>query len=217
MSEINLLESYPRAKRPIAANRAADVSQQAVARRFGREYFDGDRTQGYGGYRYDGRWVPIATRLAAHYGLRAGHRVLDIGCAKGFLLHDLKQAAPGIEVVGVDVSSYALEHAMEDVRGALVRGSADRLPFADRSFDLVLAINVLHNLDRPRCIEAFREVERVARGDRFVQVDSWYNEEQRENLMKWVLTAVTFYEPDGWRALFAEAGYAGDYFWTITE
>ncbi len=215
--EINLLSTYPRARRPIAANRAADLTQQQVARRYGQEYFDGDRTQGYGGYRYDGRWVPIARRLADYYGLQAGDRVLDVGCAKGFLLHDLKAAVPGLEVVGLDVSTYAIEHAMPDVRGRLVRGTASALPFETGAFDLVLAINVLHNLERPLCVDGLRELQRVSRGGRFVQVDSWYTQDQRENLMKWILTAVTFFEPDGWRQLFAEAGYSGDYFWTITE
>ncbi len=217
MSEINLLESYPQAKRPIGANRAADLRQQAVARQFGREYFDGDRMQGYGGYRYDGRWVAVARRLRANYGLHDGDRVLDIGCAKGFLLHDLQQEVRGLTVVGLDISSYALTHAMDDVRRFVVRGTAQTLPFCDRSFDLVVSINTLHNLDRSACIEALREIERVSRGGRYVQVDSWFNERQRENLMKWLLTALTFGEPESWRRLFAEAGYSGDYYWTITE
>jgi len=217
VSEINLLDSYPRAKRPIAANRAADRRQQAVARQFGPEYFDGTRMQGYGGYRYDGRWVAVARRLRDHYGLRDGHRVLDIGCAKGFLLHDLRQGVRGLTVVGLDISPYALTHAMDDVRPLVVQGTAQALPFCDRSFDLVVAINTLHNLDRPACIEALGEIERVSRGGRYVQVDSWFNDQQRESLMKWLLTALTFCEPEGWRRLFAEAGYTGDYYWTITD
>src|SRR5512132_872925 len=102
--EVNLLDRYPRAKRDIASREAAVPSQRDVARRFGKEYFDGDRGQGYGGYRYDGRWIPIAERMRDFYGLRAGHRILDVGCAKGFLLHDFRQVVPGVRVVGVDIS-----------------------------------------------------------------------------------------------------------------
>jgi SAM-dependent methyltransferase len=215
MAEINLLESYPRARRPLG--RATLPGKPDIAKRYGREYFDGDRTEGYGGYRYDGRWVPIAARIRDHYGLTGAHRVLDVGCAKGFLLHDLKAAVPGLSVVGLDISEYALAHAMSDTQGRLVRGSADRLPFGDGEFDLVLSINVLHNLERARCIAALREIARVGRRQSYVQVDSWLSEEQRENLARWVLTAVTYYDPEGWRQLFAEAGYHGDYFWTLTE
>lgn len=217
MGEINLLESLPRSRRPIAANRAADPAMQTIARRFDREYFDGDRTQGYGGYQYDGRWVPVAERFRDYYGLQAGDRVLDIGCAKGFLLHDLKRAVLGLEVYGLDVSAYAIASAMSDVRPRLLKATARALPFGDCSFDLVISINTLHNLEPLACVEALREIERVSAGGKYIQVDSWFNDAQYENLQKWVLTALTFCDPQGWRELFDEAGYTGDYYWTITE
>jgi ubiquinone/menaquinone biosynthesis C-methylase UbiE len=106
---------------------------------------------------------------------------------------------------------------MESVVGQLARGSADALPFADCQFDLVIAINSLHNLPRDRCTIALCEMERVGRGHKYVQVDSWLNEEQREAFERWQLTAQTYFDPNGWRALFAEAGYRGDYYWTLTE
>jgi cyclopropane fatty-acyl-phospholipid synthase-like methyltransferase len=217
MREVNLLDAYPRSKRPIAEREAAVPRERSVAQKFGREYFDGDRTQGYGGYRYDGRWVAIARRMSDYYGLKPGDRVLDIGCAKGFLLHDLLQVVPDVAVFGLDVSQYAVEHAMDDVRRRVVRGTADALPFPDRSFDLVVSINTIHNLDRERCAAAVREMERVSRRAKYLQVDSWLDETQRQNFERWVLTALTYFEPDGWRRLFADAGYTGDYYWTLTE
>jgi len=146
-----------------------------------------------------------------------GDRVLDVGCAKGFLLHDLRQVVPGLDVVGLDISGYAIAHAMPDVRPRLVRASAEHLPFADRSVDVVISINTVHNLDRPACVRALVEIERVSRGHRYVQVDSWLNEVQREKFERWQLTALTYSDPAGWRRLFAEAGYHGDYYWTVTE
>jgi len=217
MSEVDLLDRYPRTTRDIAARAAAAPAQRAVARRFAREYFDGDRGQGYGGYRYDGRWVAVAERIRDYYGLGSGDRVLDIGCAKGFLLHDLRQAVPGLRVTGLDISSYALDHAMESVRPGLVLASADDLPFADNAFDLVVSINTVHNLERSDCRRALAEMERVGRRHRYVQVDSWLTESQREKFERWQLTARTYSDPDGWRRLFVEAGYTGDYYWTVTE
>jgi SAM-dependent methyltransferase len=217
VKEMNLLDAYPRARRPIAEREAAAPREREVARRFGREYFDGERTQGYGGYRYDGRWVAVAKRLRDFYGLRGGQRVLDVGCAKGFLLHDLADATPGLRVAGLDISAYALAHAMERVQPHVVVGSAAQLPFADRSFDLVISINVAHNLPLDACREAIREMERVSRGGKYLQVDSWLTEEQRRNFERWQLTALTYFDPDGWRGLLAEAGYTGEYYWTVTE
>ena len=217
MREINLLDSYPRAKRPIAERAAAAPAQREIARRFGQEYFDGDRTQGYGGYRYDGRWVAVAKRMRDFYGLKAGDRVLDVGCAKGFLLHDLREVILGLRVAGLDISRYAIENAMETVKTCLAVGSVDALPFADKSFDLVISINTVHNLELERCKEAIREMERVGRRNKYLQVDSWLNEEQRQNFEQWQLTARTYFDPDGWRRVFAAAGYTGEYYWTITE
>ncbi len=217
MREVDLLDRYPRAKRDIASRAAAVPSQREVAKRFGKEYFDGDRGQGYGGYRYDGRWVPIAERMRDFYGLRAGDRILDVGCAKGFLLHDFRQVVPGVRVAGVDISEYAVIHAMDDVRPFLIVASADALPFPDAAFDLVVSINTAHNLERPRCVQAIREMERVSRSHKYLQVDSYLDDEQREKFERWQLTALTHFDPEGWRRIFAEAGYAGEYYWTITE
>jgi len=214
---VNLLDSYPRTRRPLREREAAKPLQREIAKRFGREYFDGDRTQGYGGYRYDGRWVAVAERMREFYGLTSGQRVLDVGCAKGFLLHDLRGVISGIRVAGLDISAYALECAMPEVKPFLVQGSADALPFPDQSFDLVISINTVHNLDLDRCARAIREMERVSRKHKYLQVDSFLTEEQRENFERWQLTAVTYFPPDGWRRFFSEAGYTGDYYWTITE
>jgi ubiquinone/menaquinone biosynthesis C-methylase UbiE len=161
--------------------------------------------------------MPVAERIRDEYGLLPGQKVLDVGCAKGFLLHDLCEVVPGLRVSGVDVSDYALTHAMPGVRRFLVQGSADVLPFADRTFDVVISINTLHNLPHARCIGAIREMERVGRKHRYLQVDSWLSDEQRENFERWQLTAVTYFDPQGWQELLAAAGYTGDYYWTLTE
>ena len=219
MREANLLDLYPRSKRDIDERAAAVPHQRELAKQFGREYFDGDRTQGYGGYRYDGRWVGIAERFRDHWDLRPGARVLDVGCAKGFLLHDFRAVLAGVQVFGLDISAYAIEQSMEDVRRRIVRGTAAHLPFADATFDAVICINTVHNLPRDLCVNAVREIERVKRpgGHSYIQVDSWLSEAQRVDFERWQLTAETYYAPDGWKELFAEAGYTGEFYWTLTE
>ncbi|MGI8792796.1 MAG: class I SAM-dependent methyltransferase [Acidimicrobiales bacterium] len=218
MPEVDLLARYPQTRRDVRARSDAKTPENvAAAKRFGREYFDGDRSTGYGGYRYDGRWVPVAEDIVAHFGLNAASSVLDVGCAKGFLLTDLRQVVPGIEVFGLDISEYGLRHARPEVGARCVRGNARDLPFADGAVDVVLSINTLHNLDRVGCVQALREIARVGRHGSFVQVDSYRTPEQRKLFLEWVLTAETHADPRGWEQLFAEAGYAGDYGWTIVE
>lgn len=216
MAEINLLRSLPQSKRNVQARGTAKTADHiARSREYGEMYFDGPREYGYGGYRYDGRWQPVARDIVSHFGLRPGDRLLDVGCAKGFLVKDL--LALGIDAYGVDVSEYALMHCEPETVGRLHLGTADRLPFPDGCFSAVLSINTVHNLPRDRCLIAMREMERLAPGKGFVQVDSYRTPEQKEIFESWVLTAKHHDYPDGWLELFAEAGYAGDWYWTIIE
>jgi len=218
MKEVDLLRALPRVKRNIQKRKEAkDSAVVVISRQYGQMYFDGPREYGYGGYHYDGRWIPVARDIVAHFGLRPGMRVLDVGCAKGFLVKDLLKVCPGLEVFGLDISLYALRNCERGAIGRLCLGNAERLPFPDASFDCVLSLNTVHNFPRPRAIEVVREIERVSSGRAFVQVDSYHTPEQKEIFESWVLTAEFHDYPDGWRLLFKAAGYTGDYFWTIIE
>jgi SAM-dependent methyltransferase len=187
------------------------------AKEFGFDYWDGDRKFGYGGYRYDGRWRPVAEAMAAHYGLRAGSRVLDVGAGKGFLLYELTQVVPGIEVRGLDVSRYAIENAKEEMTAFLDEGNAISLPYEDRSFDLVLSLNTLHNL---RCYDlekALKEIVRVGRGAGYLVNDSYRSEEEKVNLLYWQIACESFFTPQEWEWWFGLCGYSGDYSFIFFE
>ena len=191
-------------------------ADQAVARRFGEEFFDGDRRHGYGGFAYHPRfWQPVVPTFRDYYGLTGESSVLDVGCAKGFMVRDLKELIPGISVNGIDISDYAIECAEDDIRHDLEVADARELPFGDASFDLVVSINTIHNLDREGVVQALGEIERVSRSFSYVTVDAYRNEEERERMMKWNLTARTILSDSEWVGLFAEAGYKGDYYWFV--
>jgi protein-L-isoaspartate(D-aspartate) O-methyltransferase len=190
---------YPKAQ-------AADL-----AKKWGYEYWDGDRRTGYGGYRYDGRWLSLAQSMAAHYKLGAGDRILDVGCGKAFQLYEFTQAVPGIKAAGIDISAYAVEHAKGEVRTYLKVGSAAELPYDDNCFDLVFSINTLHNLHTYDLEKALHEIERVGRKHKYICVESYRNEEEKANLMYWQLTCEGFYTPEEWQWWFGLSGYTGDY------
>ncbi len=216
MSQIDLLSALPKVKRNVKARSTAKNPEVVrISKQYGEMYFDGPRDYGYGGYRYDGRWVPVAKDMVAHFALKAGDRVLDIGCAKGFLVKDLMQVCPGLEVYGLDISEYALRHCEPEVVGRLHLGNADHLPFPDNSFDAVISLNTIHNFQRGGVLNAMREVQRVSGGKAYVQVDSYHNPEQKAVFESWVLTAEFHDYPEGWITLFEEAGYTGDYNWTL--
>jgi ubiquinone/menaquinone biosynthesis C-methylase UbiE len=153
--------------------------------------------------------------LQQHFALTKNSSLLDVGCAKGFMLHDLVEAIPSITVKGVDVSEYAITHAMEDLKPHIQVADARELPFDDKSFDVVIAINTIHNLDRDDCGMALQEIERVSRKGSFVTVDAYRNEEEKERMYAWNLTAKTIMSVEEWVAFFEEVGYTGDYYWFV--
>ena len=190
---------YPKAK-------AAEL-----AKKWGHDYWDGDRRICYGGYKYiPGRWAPVARAMAEHYGLKAGDRVLDVGCGKGFQLVELQNAVPGLIVCGLDISEYALENAHESVKDSLIFGTAAKLPFPHNHFDLIFSINTLHNLRNYELYSALKEVQRVGR-QKYICVESFRNEQEKANLLYWQITCAAFCAPEEWEWWFGITGYTGDY------
>lgn len=215
--EIDLLVNYPRTKRNVEERGATKTEEdRRIARQFGKEFFDGDRQHGYGGFNYMPRfWQPVIPTFQQHWGLTSGSSVLDVGCAKGFMMHDMAELIPGITVKGIDVSAYAIENAIDDMKPHVQVADARKLPFPDKSFDVVISVNTIHNLERDDCAQALREIQRVSRKGGFVTVDAYRNAEEKERMYAWNLTARTIMSVDEWVAFFKEAGYTGDYFWFI--
>ncbi len=215
--EIDLLANYPKAKRDVASRGQEKTElDRSIARQFGKEFFDGDRSTGYGGFSYSPRfWQPVIPTFQQHWSLTSNSSVLDVGCAKGFMMHDLAELIPGINVRGVDVSGYAIENAMADMKPFVEVANATNLPFENDSFDVVISINTIHNLDRDDCLKALQEIERVSRLGAFITVDAYSNEEEKERMYAWNLTAKTIMSVDEWIKFFKEAGYTGDYYWFI--
>lgn len=215
--EIDLMVNYPRTRRDVSGRAESKTEEdRRLARQFGRDFFDGDRKNGYGGFNYHPRfWQPVIPTFQAHYGLTGASSVLDVGCAKGFMLHDFAEMIPGITVKGVDVSQYAIETAIEDMKPHVQVASAVSLPYPDKSFDLVISVTTVHNLDRDECATALREIMRVSRGHAFITVDAYRDDAEKERMYAWNLTAKTIMHVDEWKAFFAEVGYTGDYYWFI--
>mgnify|MGYP001619685170 CR=1 FL=1 len=216
MTEVNLLDLYPNLNRDVEWRfKNLTNEQREMARQFDREFFDGDRLWGYGGYVYDGRFIKVVLRFKDYYGLTSGSSVLDVGCAKGFMLYDFMNIILGIKVAGIDISSYALSKAPIAVKPFLKLGNAKDLPFADHSFDLIISINTVHNLELEECKKAIAEIERVKKKHAFLVLDSYRNAREEDRMRKWNITGKTILSVDEWIGLFNEVGYTGDYYWFI--
>jgi len=234
--EIDLLRSYPKSTRELGDRRKRKLSGKGYinlensninnsdtffeqlllkkAREFGEIYFDGDRLYGYGGYFYKKKyWNGVAIDIIENYQLKPGSKVLEVGCAKGFLLNDLLNNIPELVVRGIDISDYAVKNSMESVRNLVSVGDAKDLPFEDNEFDLVLSINTLSELEEWDCRKALKEIQRVTKKDSFVTLNSWDNDESKDRFTDWNITAPTNFSKKRWIKIFSEESFEGDFNW----
>ena len=215
--EVDILSNYPKAKRDLSARlESKSEESRKIGRKFGFDYFDGDRNHGYGGFSYNPKfWQPVIPTIVENYKIGNSSKVLDIGCAKGFFLYDLKLAFPEVNVTGVDISEYAIANSIPEIKPYLQVGNATKLPFENNYFDFVISINTIHNLNREDCAVALQEIERVTKGNSFITVDAYRNDEEKARMEAWNLTALTMMSVDEWKQFFLEVGYTGDYYWFI--
>ena len=188
------------------------VEAMKKAKQYGFDYWDGDRRFGYGGYKYmQGRWAKVAQQLIDLYGLRAGSKILDVGCGKGFLLYEIQLLQPGIEIHGFDISQYGLENTHPDLKAKLfIHRAQETFPFQDNFFDLVISLGTLHNLHIFELEVAVSEIERVGKQG-YIMVESFRNELEMFNLECWALTAESLMDVDEWKWIYDRFGFTGDY------
>ncbi len=212
-------ELHKQTKRDYIGRVTADDKAECAktAKLYGYDYWDGDRKYGYGGYHYDGRWRGVAERIAKHYQLKPGQKVLDVGCGKAYLLYELTQVVPGLIVKGIDLSEYALSHAKDEIKQNLEYGRAQELPYQDHEFDLVISLTTLHNLKVYELKKAIQEIERVSKGNSYIMVESFRNDREEVNMLYWQLTCASYYSVEEWEWLYQEWGYTGDYSFIFFE
>jgi ubiquinone/menaquinone biosynthesis C-methylase UbiE len=183
-----------------------------LAKQWGHDYWDGDRRINYGGYKYmEGRWEKVAKAMADHYRIKPGDKILDVGCGKGFLMFDWTKVVPGVEMYGIDISTYAIDNIKEEMKDRVQVGNATSLPWPDQHFDLVYSLNTLHNLHNYELDPALREIERVGKKNKYICVESYRNEVEKANLLYWQVTCEAFNSPEAWDWWFKQTGYTGDH------
>ena len=216
-NEIDLLAKYPKAKRDLTQRLESKTEKvRSVARKFDKEFFDGERKFGYGGFSYNSRyWSEVVKDFSNYYNLNDGSRILDVGCAKGFMLYDFYKLNSNLDLHGIDISKYAIDNSVPEIKDKLQVANATKLPYEDNFFDLVIAINTIHNLDKDECGIALKEISRVSKKNAFVTVDAFNNEDEKKRMYAWNLTAKTIMSIENWKKFFSDKKYSGDYFWFI--
>jgi len=212
--ELDLVTSLHMATKRNYLGRMNDSKVEAmiIAKQYGVEYWDGDRKYGYGGYKYiPGRWAPVASKLIEIYKLKAGSKILDVGCGKGFLLYEMQLLEPGLEIHGFDISQYGLDNVHPNLKANLfIHRAQDEYPFEDKSFDLAISLGTLHNLHIYELKSAIAEIERVGKQG-YIMVESFRNELEMFNLECWALTAESIMDVDEWKWVYNQFGFQGEY------
>lgn len=188
------------------------VGCMVEAKKYSKNYWDGDRKYGYGGYKFiPNYWKPLAKKLINDYRLSKKSKVLDIGCGKGYLLYELKKMIPEITIVGIDISNYAIKNSHPYIKKYLTKKDARKpLCFKNKFFDLSISLGTFHNFKNYELEIAIQEVSRISRNS-YIMVESFKNDKELFNLQCWALTANTFLDNKEWSYLFKKLNYKGDY------
>ena len=183
-----------------------------VAKKYGKEYWDGNRRYGYGGYRYiNGRLEGVAKKIINNYKLTNSSKILDMGCGKGYLLYEIKKVLPQIQISGFDISKYAIKNSKKEIKKYLsVKDIRKKLKYKKKSFDLVMSLGLFHNLNLYEIEQSIKQINRIAKRS-FIMVESYRNEKELFTLQCWALTCESFFTPSEWKYIFKKNLYKGDF------
>ena len=214
MKKINLITSLHKSTKRDYIGRMTDdkIMCMKEAKKFERNYWDGSRRFGYGGYKYiPGRWMPVAEKLIKYYKLNNKSKVLDVGCGKAFLLYEIKKILPKISIVGIDISKHGIKSAPKEIRKFLkIKKAQSKLDYPKNYFDLTISLACLHNLEIFDLKKSIKEIQRVSK-KKYIMVESYRNEQELFNLQCWALTCNSFFSEKEWLWLYKDFGYTGDY------
>ena len=205
MREWNLLRSYPKSEKPVVERTIRD---RILASYRGRDFYDGPRSCGYGGYANDGRWSPVAEDIIKDYAPLK--RVIQFNCDKGFLVNEL--ALRAIETIGVESSSYARAHSPPGLK-ILHRFPPEEIP---NPFDLAIALGLVYTYNLPDAMGFIRQLERVAH-KAFITLATYETKRDYWMFKEWSLLACTILKREEWLEVLNHCGYTGDYWFIDAE
>ena len=181
----------------------------------GKDYYDGNRLNGYGGFKYDGRWLKMLPKIIKKYKLNKNSKVLDLGCKKGFLLKDLNILLPGIKTVGIENHAYALKKSVK-CQSKLIQSEYYKIPYKNKHFDFVIAFNSLYMYNLGDVIKSLKEIERVSKKS-YIVLASGENDKERNKFYKWTLIGTSILLQKEWKKLFKDIGFKGDYYFSSAK
>ena len=211
MKEIDLLSNYPVLKKRYVSKNSRTIKNRITASYRDKNFYDGKRNDGYGGFKYDGRWKVIAKKFFDIYRLKSNAKILQIGSDKGFLLQDIKEIYPKSKVRGIEVSDYAIKHTNKKIKKFIQKGLFYKLPFKKNEFDFVIAIGPVYTLNLADAIKCLKEIDRVGKGKSFITLGAYDHEKDLKLFRYWTLLGSTILSKKEWIEVLKHTKYKGDY------
>ncbi len=211
MREFDLLSNYPILKKRYVSKNSRTIKNRITASYRGKSFYDGKRENGYGGFRYDGRWKYIAKKIFDTYQLKDDAKILQVGCDKGFLLQDIKKIFPKSKVRGIEISNYAIKSASKKIKKFIKKSPFYELPFKKNEFDFVIAIGPVYSLNLADAILCLTEINRVSKGKSFITLGAYKNEKDLKLFRYWTLLGSTILSKKEWIEVLKHTKYKGDY------
>ena len=215
MSEFNLLKSYPTNKIKRYVGRGIrTIDHRILASLREKDFFDGDRNCGYGGFYYDGRWESVAKEIIKKYKLKRNSKFLQISAEKGFLMYDILKLNPNIRVYGLETSNYAISKSLIKVRNKIKKVKEYSNLKINKKFDFVLALGVIYTMTLGDAIKCLKFIQKVARGNSFITLATYNNDIDYWLFKDWTVLGTTLLKRKDWKKVLKYAGYTGDFFFT---
>lgn len=213
--EYNLLNEYPQpSKTRFVGDGIRTIKHRCIAAQRGKEFFDGDRNYGYGGYVYDGRWKVVAQKISDNFLNNVNCNFLQINCEKGFLLHDIKNLRKDVNVFGTETSNYAITNSMTTIKQCITKTKPYKLDYPDKYFDYVVALGVIYTLTLNDAISVLKEINRVSKDKTFITLATYETEKDYFLFKDWTLLGSLLFKREEWLELLKEVNYKGDYWFT---
>lgn len=217
MREFNLFSDLPEPSEKLVSPNIRTIKNRIIASERGKEFYDGDRNNGYGGYKNDGRWRPVAQKIIEEYNLEGGS-ILHIGCDYGFLLSAIKRQYKRITVTGTETSEYAFIRIPEHISKDIISITPYEMDhFGTNSYDLVIAAGPVYAANLPDAIEILRQINRISRKHSFITLGAFETEEEERLFRQWTLLGTTILSKSDWIEVLNYVEYTGDYWFSTAQ
>jgi hypothetical protein len=213
MREINLLFHRNITARYIKKKFRDKIEHKIIASLKGKDFYDGNRKYGYGGYRYDKRWEPIAKRIKKKFNIKSNNKILHINCDKGFFLYEIKKLIPKCKIIGLESSKYAIEHSKKEIKNKIFFNEGWKLNYPDKSFDFIFAPGYIYEFNIRDTVKALKEIRRVSKNKKniYISLGSYDTEQDLKKMKHWSLLGTTFLKKEDWKKVLRFCKYDGFY------